>query len=390
MANEAPSPVDFMARIQRDIERSMLRARNGMRIMTGEKAPVGLTPKEQVWQRDKVTLYRYRSDKRVHRTPVLLVMSLVSKSYIFDLRPGSSFVEVLLDRGLDVFLLDWGIPDELESGNTLETYCDDYLPNAARAVCTEAGSDDLTVFGYCFGGVLSLLFAAAHPEVPIRNLAVMATPVDYTKTGPMAALVQEGRLDPEDMIDHTGNVPAEAMLQSFKMLKPTQDIVGYANLWQNLWNDEYVEAYQTMTQWGNDQIPFPGATMRQTVQMFNRENAIVNDTVRLGGRRVTLSDISCPFLNVLGEKDHIAPPESVGPILALVGSAQKQEMRLPAGHVGLIVGRAASKRTMPAMADWIVEHSTGNAADSSGAAGADPIDLRAGARAGANGTGGGA
>lgn len=355
---ETATRTDLLGRLRRDLERNTLRARNGIKHVAGiDHAPVGQTPKDLVWQRDKVKLYRYRSDQRRYRPPVLLVMSLVSKSYIFDLRPGSSFVEVLLAEGLDPYMLDWGVPDELEAGNTLETYCDDYLPRAAAAVCAESGVDELTVFGYCFGGVLSLLYAAAHPGPPIRNLAIMATPVDFKKSGPMGALVAEGRLEPEDLLDDTGNVPAEAMLNSFKMLKPTQDLVGYVNLWQNLWNDEFLEAYQTMTRWGRDQIPFPGACMRQTVELFNRQNALINDTMRLGGRRVSLKDITCPFLSVLAENDHIAPPESVSPAIDLVGSEDRQEMRLKAGHVGLIVGRNAARHTMPAMAEWIVQHS---------------------------------
>ncbi|MFV0258878.1 MAG: alpha/beta fold hydrolase, partial [Acidimicrobiales bacterium] len=222
---------DLLERIRRDIERNALRARNGIKHFAGiDWAPVALTPKDLVWELDKLQLYRYRSDNRRYSTPVLLVMSLVSRSYIFDLRPGSSFVEVLLDKGLDVFMLDWGVPDELEANNTFETYCDEYLPATAEAVCREAGVDELTVFGYCFGGVLSLLYAAGHPGPPIRNLAVMATPVDMQQTGPMASMLAEGRMEPEDLVDETGNVPAETMLNSFKMLKPTQDIVGYANL----------------------------------------------------------------------------------------------------------------------------------------------------------------
>lgn len=352
------SPTDLVSRLRRDVERSVLRAKHGIKHVAGiHRAPVAQTPKDLVWQRDKVKLYRYRSDQRQYRPPVLLVMSLVSKPYIFDLRPGSSFVEVLLGRGLDVFMLDWGVPDEVEAENTLETYCDEYLPRAAEATCAAAGAEDLTVFGYCYGGVLSLLYVAGHPGKPVRNLAVMATPTDFSKMGPTAALVQEGRLDIDDMIDETGNVPAEAILNSFRILKPTGDLVGYANLWQNLWDDAYVEAYQTMTQWANDQIPFPGATMKQTIDMLNRENAILNDTVVMGGRHRSLKDITCPFLTVVAEKDHITPPEAVGPLLDLVGSEDKEEMRLPAGHVGLIVGRNASKRTMPAMADWIVRHS---------------------------------
>jgi polyhydroxyalkanoate synthase len=336
----------------------VLRARNGIKHVAGiDRAKVGQSPKDLIFQKDKVTLYRYRSDKRQYRTPVFLVMSLVSKSYIFDLRPGSSFVEVMLGRGLDVFLLDWGIPDELEAGNTLETYCDRYLPMFTQAAVDEAGAEDLTVFGYCMGGMLAALFVAGHPEAPVKNLCVMAAPIDSSKMGPMSNLSQEGRIEVDDMIDETGNVPAEAILSSFKMLKPTQDIVGYANLWQNMWDDQYMVAYQTMNGWGKDQIPFPGATMRQMVQLINRDNALMNDTMRLGGRRVSLSDVKVPFLSVLAENDHIAPPESVSPFVDLIGSEDKTEMRLKAGHVGIMVGRNASKNTMPAMAEWIAQHS---------------------------------
>lgn len=355
----SPVPTaDLVGRLRRDVERSVLRTRHGIKHIAGVgRAPVGVTPRDLVWQRDKVQLYRYRSDQRVYRPPVLLVMSLVTRSYIFDLRPGSSFVEVLLGRGLDVFLLDWGVPDEVEAENSLETYCDEYLPRAADAVCDAAGADELTVFGYCYGGVLSVLYVAGHPGPPVRNLAVMATPVDFQKLGPMASLVSQGRLDPDDLLDETGNVPADAVASSFKLLKPTSGISSYATLWQNLWDDQYVESYQTMTRWATDHIPFPGAAMRQTVEQLVRDNALLHDTVHLGGAPRRLSNITCPFLNVVAEKDHITPPEAVGPLIDLVGSEDRSELRLPAGHVGLIVGRNASLRTMPAMADWIVARS---------------------------------
>ena len=120
-------------------------------LTVGDNLRLGQTPKDEIWARDKTTLYRYRSSQREHRTPVLLVMSLVSKAYIFDLRPGSSFVEVLLGKGLDVFVLDWGVPDRLDAENTFETYCDDYLTGAVRATCDEAGSDGVTLLGYWLG-----------------------------------------------------------------------------------------------------------------------------------------------------------------------------------------------------------------------------------------------
>jgi hypothetical protein len=150
---------------------------------------------------------------------VLLVMSLVTKAYVFDLRPGSSFVESLLQRGFDVYSIDWGVPDAVESQNSFETYCDEYLPLAARAVLSTSGASELTVYGYCFGAVLSLLFMAGHQELPVRAFGIMATPVDFSQMGATSYLLREGRIDPEDLIDGTGSVPPQVVLDGIRTMK---------------------------------------------------------------------------------------------------------------------------------------------------------------------------
>ena len=349
---------DLVARVRRDLDRSLLRARNGLKLLSRTDAPVlGATPKDVVWSSGKVELWRYRSDKRTIKPPLFFVHSLVSRSYVFDLNPGNSFVEHMLGRGFDVFLVNWGVPDELEADNDLSTYCDEHLPELVRQVASIAGTETVTMFGYCFGGVLSLLYLAGHPDDPVSSLAVMATPIDFEHMGPMTAMMQEGRVDPESMLDWTGNVPADVMRNSFRVLAPTGDVVGYVNLWQNLWNDDFVAAHQAMTGWANDHIPFPGAAFLETSRLFARENLLKTGTIPIGGRDVHLRDITAPFLSILGEKDHIGPPESAGGLCDLVGADDREELRLPAGHVGLIVGRSAHKRNLPAMADWLASHS---------------------------------
>ena len=351
------APDELVTRIRRDTERNLLRMRNGLKHVAGVGTPeLSRTPKETVWSSEKVELWRYHNDHRTIATPLLFVHSLVSRSYVFDLVPGNSFVETMRDRGFDVFLVDWGVPDELEAGNTLETYTDGYLPEIVRQVVEITGQPDVNVFGYCFGGVLSLLSVAGNPDLPVRSLAVQAVPVDYEHMGPMATMMQEGRVDPAQLVDATGNVPADVLRNSFRVLKPTGDITGYVNLWQNLWNDDFVAAHQTMTQWSGDHIPFPGAAFVQTGQLFARENRLATGTVPLGGRDVDLADITVPFLNIMGEKDHIVPPEASVALVDLVGSDDVEEFRFPAGHVGLIVGRTAQRTYIPKMAEWLERH----------------------------------
>ena len=354
----ALSPGDVAARVRRDTERNLLRVRNGLKHLAGVGRPeLTPTPKDTVWAGEKVQLWHYPSTEVRYRTPLLFVHSLVSRSYVFDLVPGNSFVQTMQRAGFDMYLIDWGVPDELESANTHETYTDDYIPTLVHEVQRLSGAPDVNLFGYCFGGVLSLLAMAGNPSLPVRSLAVMATPIDMSCMGPMTSIMQEGRVEPEDLLDATGNVPADVMLNSFRMLQPLADVAGYVNLWEHLWNDDYVAAHQVMTQWGRDHIPFPGAAFCQMADLMSRQNLLATGRIPLGGRTVDLADITVPFLSIVGEKDHIVPPESTAPLTSLVGSTDVEELRFTSGHVGVIVGKAAHRHNIPAMADWIARHS---------------------------------
>ena len=330
------------------------RARNGLRYLAGDPlGEIAATPREPVWSRDKVVLYRYSKGAARMRTPVLLVMSLVTRPYVFDLRPGSSLVEDLLDAGYDVFLLDWGVPNAVESHNTLETYCDEYLPRAAQAVLHITKADRLTLFGYCFGAVLSLTSAAAHPGFPVKNMVVMATPVDLSRLGPLANMLSEGRMEPEDLFDETGNVPASTMLDGFRLISPTSELSTLANLWGSLADERALAAHQALIGWANEQIPFPGAVFAQFVHLFLRRQLLMKGRIPLADREVALARIPCPVLNVLGERDTLVPPESSAPLLDALHGVELDTLTLPAGHAGLFVGREARKKCVPAIIAWL-------------------------------------
>src|SRR3954451_13308858 len=174
------NPAELIARVNRDVERSVLRARNGVRYVRGSHRPqLGATPKAVVWRRGRARRWRYRNDDVRYGPPVAIVHSLVSRSYILDLRPANSLIEYLVDAGLDVFLLDWGVPDERDADNTLDTYVDGLLPRALAAVRWESGCPDVTLAGYCLGGIIAMLYAAGHPAALVRNLILMATPLDF-------------------------------------------------------------------------------------------------------------------------------------------------------------------------------------------------------------------
>lgn len=349
-----PTPRSVLDRVRRDVERNALRARNGIKLAAGVDRPrVGQTPKEVVWRHGRCELWHYPHDDVRVSPPLLIVYSLVSRSYILDLTPGNSFIERLQADGFDVYLLDWGEPDERDAQNQLEDYVDDYIPAAIDRVRQLGGCEEVNLLGYCFGGVLALLHAAHHLDAPLRSLSVLATPVDFQQLGPMADIFGEGGLDVDSVADADGNLPPEIILQGFRALTPTSEINRYVDLWEKLWSDEYIVSYQLMTRWAQEHIPFPGAAARQTVEMLVRDNGFVTDRLYVGGDRVHLADIACPFLTVLANRDHIVPEPSVAPLIDLVGSSDRHELRLDAGHVGLVVGRTAAKTTVPTILEFL-------------------------------------
>jgi polyhydroxyalkanoate synthase len=349
---------DVAQRVRREVERSLLRAKNGIRYITSP-ATVGATPKEVVWRRDRAELWHYQSEVPIrYDPPLVFVHSLVSRSYILDLRPGNSAIEWLVGQGFDVFLVDWGVPDERDADNTVETYVDEYLPRAVRAVLRETGAEEVTLAGYCLGGTFGSLYAAGHADAPVRNLVLLATPIDYSEMGIMVAPILEGRLDPEELVDDTGNVPAGALYAGFYMQAPTKEVALYANLLENLWSDEFADGYQAMAQWSRDHVPFPGAASRQIVDQFVRKNVLMTGRMRLGGQMVELQDVRANVLNAFAEKDTVVPVAAVEPASEIVGRpGRRDELRLGGGHVTFATGSRAFKQTLPAIMEWLVEHS---------------------------------
>jgi polyhydroxyalkanoate synthase subunit PhaC len=327
-------------------------------ILGSVDAPVGLSPKELVWRKNKARLYRYvRAEPATHRTPIFLVLPLINRAYILDLRPGASFVEFLLDQGFDVFLIDWGTPGDEDRALDVTTLVTRYLPRAAKAIQRATGTDQMTVLGYCIGGALATCFAALHPEV-VRNLVLLTAPLDFSDAGQFGRMTARGNFPIERLTDTFPTVPGQLPDIGSKLLNPTASYVGtYRQLWDKLDDPTFdVRGWQAMYRWVNDSVPFAGAAFRQWVVEFYQENRLARNKLEMDGRPVRMADIHCPVLNIAASRDPIAPRPTTSVVTERVSSKDASEIVIEGGHVGIVVGRTASQNLWPRVGVWLSEH----------------------------------
>jgi polyhydroxyalkanoate synthase len=322
------------------------------------EAPVGTTPKQVVWRKNKARLYRYaRGAPPTRRTPVFLVMPLINRAYILDLRPGASLVEFLLQQGFEVFMLDWGIPGEEDRGLSLDVMLTGYLARAAHTASKLAGGVALTLLGYSTGGTLAACFAALYPEGPIKikNLVLFTTPIDFSEAGQLGRWSRIDVFPVDKLTEVFPTVPTNFMAHAMRMISPLPGTIGpYVRLWDRLADPHFdVSGWQAMSRWVNDAVPFASTAYRQWITEFYQHNKLARGTLVLAGQRVRLERIRCPLLNVAGSADTITPRSTTDTILQLVGSEDKEELVLQGGHVGILVGRSASTELWPRVARWL-------------------------------------
>ena len=354
-ADTAPALPDVRAEIERAIQRNI----KGLEFLTTSTPAMGQTPKDEILRRGTLSLYHYHPlVDEIYRVPLLMVMATTNRAYIFDLAPGQSMVEYLLKQGYDVYVMDWNAPTEAEKKLRFEDYVLDFIPDSLRMVQETSGEEDVTLLGYCFGGVLATMYAALHPDGPMKNLVLFTTPVDFSQMKLFHSWSDKRYFDVDRLVDTVGNVPSEMLFTSFDMLRPAGRPAGVVNLWDNMANDQFVKSYRMFDRWGADIVPLAGEYFRQTVKDLMWDNKLYKNEMRVGGRKVDLANIKVPVLHAVAQHDHIVPYDAAQPLIANIGSADKEEVMLKGGHVSLAAGLNAVKRLWPKLDQWLGVRST--------------------------------
>jgi polyhydroxyalkanoate synthase len=304
-----------------------------------------------------------KSDSEV--SPLLIIYAPINRYHILDINQDKSIVAQLLRKGLDVYLLDWGYPDKSDDNLSINDYVN-YIDRALHLIQERGGGGSTTgsemtskvnkvsLLGYCWGGVFALIYCALNNN--IRNLILMATPVDFSKDNTILAEWSRA-LDTEKIVGEFGHIDGQILDLGFIMRNPPRYLFDkYLKFFKKLDDKKFVDTFISVEQWLYDTPPIPGILYRQLVNDCYRKNMLISNSMYVDGKQIDLRNVDVPLLSIVAERDDLASPESSLAVNNYVSSRDKTDMKNPGGHVGLCISSLAHEKLWPEVTEWIFSH----------------------------------
>jgi len=324
---------------------------------------LGRTPRELIYAEHSTSLWRYRrTTPAVMGRPMLLLPSFVNQPYVMDLLPDQSFVGAMLERGFDVFMLEWGEPTPGQRDRTLEDYLRIYVGRAVRRATRMSGADGVTLAGYCLGGLAALVYAALDGGRAVKRLVTMVTPVNFVDGGILSWWARKEHFDVDRLVAAYGNVPAEYFARSFPWIVPEKQLAKHRVTYELHRDEAFMRKFLALDIWGTDHTAVGGALYRDVIANGYQRNALVEERAwpLRDGAAARLDDVTMPVLNLGAELDHICPCDSVTVLSRLLpGNGDCTSERLPTTHLGIALGTTGANGPTTAywdrIADWCRE-----------------------------------
>ncbi|MCX6390654.1 MAG: alpha/beta hydrolase [Solirubrobacterales bacterium] len=322
------------------------------RLTRGGVADLRGMPRAIIDEGPQRTVYRYhRASRKASRgAPLLLVPPLAAPSVCFDLRRGCSLVEHEVALGRDVYLVDYGAIAFADRDLGLEHWFESVIPNAIQAVAKDSGSEQVDILGWCLGGIMAMLAVAEQPDLPVRALATVASPFDFTQVpliAPLRPLVNiAGGAGPAVIYRVLGGAPAPIVKRAYQLAGADKYITKPLAILQNLDDRDFLAQLEAVDQFMDGMLAYPGRTFGQLYHRFFRTNDLASGYLDVDGGRIELSDVRQPVLSIAGNGDGIAPIAAVHHVGELLTGSESVTLETaPGGHLGVLTGRAARTTT---------------------------------------------
>jgi polyhydroxyalkanoate synthase subunit PhaC len=304
--------------------------------------------------------YEPAAQVRTRSDPVLLVTPLAAPASCYDLRRGCSLVEHLVEGGRATYLVEYGEVSFRDRELGMEDWIDEVVPTAVREVSTHAGGRRVHLVGWSVGGTFALLAAAADSSLPIASITVLGSPFDVHQVplvAPLRPLLTIDALGPLNRIYQiVGGAPAPLARWAFQLSAVQRLVTRPLAVARHLDDADYLAQLEAVDRFRQHMVAYPGRTYGQLYHRLLKGNALLEGVFDLGGRPISVADISVPVLVCAGTNDAIAPVASVKALVPLLaGSPDVRFEIVPGGHLGLLTGRSARTSTWPQIDAWLDE-----------------------------------